>query len=70
MDDTQVITKGVFFSESAIGFSNLPLSEKIFQITILSLKFEFVVYCYWRKFKIQVQDSDLEYIFFFGDLKI
>ena len=23
--------------------------KKLFQITILSLKFEFVVYCYWRE---------------------
>ena len=38
------ITKGSFYSESAIRFSNLP--ENIFQITILGLTFEFVVYCY------------------------
>ena len=40
----------VAFSESAIRFSNLQISKKqTFQITILSLKFEFVVYCYWRE---------------------
>ena len=44
------ITKGCFFSESAIRFSNLPIFKiKIFQKTILSLKFEFVVYCYWQE---------------------
>ena len=42
--------KVAFFTESAIRFSNLQISKiKIFQITILSLKFEFVVYCYWRE---------------------
>ena len=30
----------------AIRFSNLKISKKIFEITILSLKFEFFVYCY------------------------
>ena len=44
-----------------IHFSNLQ--KKIFQVTILSLKFEFFVYCYGEKFKFQVQDSDLEYFF-------
>ena len=39
--------KGSFYSESAIRFSNLQ--KKIFQITILSLKFEFVVYSYGRE---------------------
>ena len=34
-------TKGGFFSESAIRFSNLPISsKKIFQKTILTLKFK------------------------------
>ena len=47
---TQYGPKGGFFSESVIRFSNLQISKiKIFQITILSLKFEFVVYCYWRE---------------------
>ena len=51
--------KGVFFSESAIRFSDLQISKKkIFQKTILSLKFKF-----------QAQDSFLEY-FFFWDLEI
>ena len=40
-------TKGGFVSESAMCFSNLQ--KKIFQIAILSLKFEFVVYSYWRQ---------------------
>ena len=45
-----VSIKGGFFSESAIRFSNIPISKiEIFQKTILSLKFEFVVYCYWRE---------------------
>ena len=43
----EVCIKGSFYSESAIRFSNLQ--KKICQITILSLKFEFVVYCYWRE---------------------
>ena len=39
--------KGGFFSESAMYFSNLPISQrKIFHKTVLSLKFEFVVYNY------------------------
>ena len=51
-----VITfKGGFFSESVIRFLKSP--KKIFQKTILSLKFKF-----------HVQDSFLE--FFFGDLEI
>ena len=36
--------KGDFFSESVIRFSNLPISKKIFQKTILSLKFKFPAY--------------------------
>ena len=49
-DGLLVITKGGFFSESVICFSNLPISKiKIFQKTSLSLKFEFVVYCYWQE---------------------
>ena len=36
-------------------------------MTILSLKFEEVVYCYGRKFKFQVQDHDLEYLFWIFD---
>ena len=52
-------TKGGFFSESAIRFSDIQISKKIFQKTILSLKFKF-----------QAQDSFLEYFFLrFGDLK-
>ena len=49
-----LLCKGVFFSESAIRFSNLPIpkKKKIFQKTILSLKFEFVVYYYWREISI------------------
>ena len=39
--------KGSFYSESVIRFSNLQ--KNMFQITILSLKFEFVVYYYWRE---------------------
>ena len=33
--------KGGFFSESAMCFYNLQISQKIFQKTILNLKFEF-----------------------------
>ena len=58
------LTKGSFYSESAIRFSNLQ--NKIFRIAILSLKFEFVI---GGKCKFQVQDSFLEY-FYFGDWKI
>jgi len=40
--------KGGFYSESAIRFFRSPnLQNKIFRKTILSLKFEFVVYCFW-----------------------
>jgi len=47
-----------FFQKVQLVF---PISKiKIFQITILSLKFELVVYCYWQV-KFQVQESDLEY---------
>ena len=56
--------KGSFYSEGAIRFSNL---QKIFQISILSLKVEFVVSVIGWKFKFKFQDSDLEY--FLGDLK-
>ena len=46
--------KGGFFSESAIRFSDLQISKKkIFQKTILNLKFKF-----------QAQDSFLEYFIF------
>ena len=48
--------KGGFFSESAIRFSNLQ--RKIFQKTILNLKFKF-----------QAPDSFMEY-FFGGDWEI
>ena len=37
------------FSESAIRFLDLQIKKKIFQKTILSLKFELVVYYYWRE---------------------
>jgi hypothetical protein len=47
---TATAIKGGFFSERAIRFSNLQISKtKIFQKTILGLKFKF-----------QVQDSFLE----------
>ena len=60
--------KGGFFSESAICFSDLQISKKkIFQKTILSLKFKFptnnTLLLLVEKFKFQVQDSFLEYIF-------
>ena len=59
------ISKGGFFQDVLFVFQIFKI--KIFQITILSLKFEFGVYCYWR---IQVQDSGLEYFFWrFGALK-
>ena len=48
MFENEDYAKGSFYSESAIRFSNLQ-KKKIFQITILSLKFEFVVYCYGRE---------------------
>ena len=51
-------TKGGFFSESAIRFSNLQISKKKY-----SKKLSWT----WN-LKFQVQDSSLEY-FFFGDLK-
>ena len=39
-----MVAKGGFFSESAIRFSNLPISKiRIFHKTILSLKFKFPV---------------------------
>jgi hypothetical protein len=57
-----LIAKGDFSSESAIRFSNLQIFKiKIFQKTILSLKFEFVI---GGKSKFQVQDSFLEYFYF------
>ena len=53
--------KGGFFSESAFHFLHLQISKKkIFQKTILSLKFEFVI---GGEFKFQAQDSYLEYFF-------
>ena len=49
-----LFSKGGFFSESVIGFSDLQISKKkMFQKTILSLKFKF-----------QVHDSFFEYFFF------
>ena len=46
------ITKCSFHSESAISFSNLQISKrKYYPITILSLKLEFAVYYYYRKFR-------------------
>ena len=51
--NSTIVTKGGFFSESAICFFKSPnLQKKIFQKTTLSLKFKFLV-----------QDSFLEYIF-------
>ena len=38
---SRVQIKVAFFQKSAIRFSNLPVFKKIFQITILSLKFKF-----------------------------
>ena len=38
--DSRLCTKGSFFSEGVIRFSNLQ--KKIFQITILDLKFKFL----------------------------
>ena len=53
MYKSERVAKGVFFSESAIHFFLSPyLNKKIFQKTILSLKFEFVVYYYWREIQI------------------
>ena len=51
-------------------FLNLQISKKIFQKTILNLKFKFPAKytVIVRKFKFQAQDSFLEY-FCFGDLK-
>ena len=43
----QVRLKVAFFSKNVIRFSDLQISKiKIFQITILSLKFVIVFYCY------------------------
>jgi hypothetical protein len=48
--------KGGFFSESAIRFSNLPISKrKIFQITILTLKFK--IPAHYSKQLIQISSS-------------
>jgi hypothetical protein len=63
--------KGGFFSESAMRFSNLQISKKIYSKSLS---------CAWNlnklftvmggQFKFQVQDSDLEFFFLrFGDLK-
>ena len=54
-----VFSKGGFFSESVICFSNLQ--KKIFQKTILNLKFKFPANN--SKVKFQGQDSFLEYFF-------
>ena len=52
-----------FFSESAIRFSNLQISKKkIFQKTILSLKFKFPANN--SKQQIQIWNSNLKYFFF------
>ena len=61
--------KGGFFSESLIHFLDLQISKKkLFQKTILSLKFKLpTYYTILLLFKFQAQDSFLEY-FFFGDL--
>ena len=53
------LLKAAFFQKvhlEKVGFIFQISKMKIFKITILSLKFEFVVYCYWP-------DSDLEYFF-------
>ena len=44
-----VSLKGTFFQKVRCVFQ---ISKKLFQITILSLKFEFDVYCYWREIHI------------------
>ena len=64
------ITKGGFFSESAIRFSNLPIfkkkySKKLSSAWNLNLLFTVI----GGKFKFKFQDSFLEY-FYFGDLEI
>ena len=38
---SHIVSKGVFFSESAMYFFDLKIKKKIFQKTILSLKFKF-----------------------------
>ena len=53
-------TKGGFFSESAIHFSNIQISKKIFQKTILSLKFKIPAHISKNLFKLQAQESFLE----------
>ena len=64
-------TKGGFFSESAMCFSNLQTSKspnlknKNIQKTILILKFECCCFtAIGGKFRFQVQDSFLEYFYF------
>ena len=47
-----VFTKGGFFSESAMCFSNLPISKKKLLSNVIG-----------GKFKFQAQDSSLEYFF-------
>ena len=42
---TETVSKGVFFSESAMCFLDLQISKEIFQKTILSLKFKFPAIC-------------------------
>ena len=69
---SQYSFKGGFFSEGGIRFSNLQ--HKIFQKTILNLKFKFPAKKHFTviggKLKFQAQDSFLEYLFLrFGDLK-
>ena len=60
-----MFTKGGLFLESAIRFSNLQISKKKIQKTILNLKFKFPTKntVIGGKFKFQVQDSFLEYSF-------
>ena len=65
--------KGGFFSESAIRFSNLPLSKKNSPRNYPELKSKIPAHnthitVMGRNFKFQVQDSFFG-IFFLGDLK-
>ena len=59
--------KVAFFQKVQFVFLISKSKKKIFQKTILSLKFEFVFYC--GKFQFLAQDSFLEY-FVFRDLEM
>ena len=63
----------LFFRKCDSFFKSPNLQKKIFQKTILNLKFKFPAKKHFTviggKFKFQAQDSFLEY-FFFGDLEI